>query len=192
MKRFVTALATAALCTGMASAQARPAGAGMGPGGPPPPPEKGSMAAMISEAMAAYTQIKTIILASADKMPAENFSFKPTPEVRTYAELFDHVAQTQMALCAAPGSPRPAPVTATTKDDVIAAIKKSFDLCDAAYAAVTPDNATEISGAGFMRGSKLGLINKNVTHDNEMYGTMVVYMRLKGLVPPSTAMRGRM
>jgi hypothetical protein len=102
------------------------------------------------------------------------------------------VAQTQNFLCAAPGSTRPAPVTATAKDDVLAAVKKSFDLCDAAYAMVTPDNAMEISGAGFARGSKLGMINKNVAHDNEMYGTMVVYMRLKGLVPPSTAMRGRM
>ncbi len=188
MKRFVATLAAAALCTGIATAQAPMQKAPM----PAPPMEKGSMAAMISEAIANYTQIKTIILASVEKMPAENFSFKPTPEVRSYAELFDHVAQTQMALCGAPGAPRPAPVTATSKEDVAAAIKKSFDMCDAAYATVTEANATEISGAGFMRGSKLGMINKNVAHDNEMYGTMVVYMRLKGLVPPSTAMRGRM
>ncbi len=180
MKRFVATLAAVALCTGMAAAQ--------GPMGPPPPPEKGSPSALITEAIAGYTQIKTIILASVDKMPAENFSFKPTPEVRSYAELFNHVAQTQNALC---GGGRTA-ITATTKEDVAAAIKKSFDLCDAAYAAVTPENSMEISGAGFMRGSKLGMIYKNVEHDNEMYGTMVVYMRLKGLVPPSTAMRGRM
>jgi hypothetical protein len=186
MKRFVVTLAAAALCTGMAVAQAPMAG-------PPPPPEKGSASAMISEAMASYTQIKTIILASVDKMPAENFSFKPTPEVRSYAELFDHVAQTQNALCAAPGTPRSAPVTATTKEDVLAALKSSFDKCDAAYATVTPENVMEISGpTGFMRGSKLGMLYKNIAHDNEMYGTMVVYMRLKGLVPPSTAMRGRM
>jgi hypothetical protein len=184
MKHFVVALATAALCTGMAVAQA--------PMAAPPPPEKGSASAMISEAIAGYTQIKTIILASVDKMPAENFSFKPTPEVRSYAELFDHVAQTQNALCAAPGTPRSAPVTATTKEDVLAALKSSFDKCDAAYATVTPENSMEISGGGFMRGSKLGMIYKNAAHDNEMYGTMVVYMRLKGLVPPSTAMRGRM
>jgi hypothetical protein len=188
MNRFVATLAAAALCTGMAVAQAPPAG---GPP-PPPPPEKGSIPAMISEAVANYTQIKTIILASAEKMPAENYSFKPTPEIRSYGELFTHVAQTQMALCAAPGTPRPAPITATAKDAIIAALKTSFDLCDAAYAKVTADNATEISGGGFMRGSKLGMIGKNVAHDNEMYGQMVVYMRMKGIVPPSTAMRGRM
>ena len=71
------------------------------------------------------------------------------------------------------------------------ALKKSFELCDATYTTVTPENAMEISGAGFLRGSKLGMISKNVEHDNEVYGTMAVYMRLKGLVPPSTAMRGR-
>jgi len=84
-----------------------------------PPTEKGSVAAMINEAIAGYTQIKTIIIAAADKMPAENFSFRPTPEVRTYAELFNHVAQAQNALCAVPGSASPAPITATTKDDVM-------------------------------------------------------------------------
>lgn len=191
MKRIAAVVSLAALCSGIALAQA-PAGGGMRAGGPPAPPEKGSIESMIKEAMAGYTSIKTIIVASAEKMPAENFSFKPTPEIRSYAELFDHVAQTQMMLCAAPGAARPAPVTATSKEDVVAAIKKSFDMCDAKYAGINESNAMDISGQGFMRGSELGMINKNVTHDNEMYGQMVVYMRLKGIVPPSTAMRGRM
>jgi TPR repeat protein len=55
----------------------------------PPPPEKGSVSAMIAEAISGYTQMKTIILASAEKMPAENFSFKPTLEVRSYGEMYD-------------------------------------------------------------------------------------------------------
>lgn len=183
MKLLATAFALT-LFAATASAQ--------GPAGPPPPPEDGSTAKLITEAMAGYTQIKVIILASAEKMPAENFSFKPTPAIRSYAELFTHVAQPQNALCNAPGAGRPAPVTATTKEDVIAAVKASFDKCDAAFAMVTEANAMNISGAGFMRGSKVGLISKDVIHDNEMYGQMVVYMRMKGIVPPSTAMRNRM
>jgi hypothetical protein len=188
MKRLAFALAAAALCSGMAPAQ-------QGMGGPPPPPEKGSPASLISEATAQYEQIKKIILASADKMPAENFSFKPTPEVRSYAELFTHVAQAQMGICGSiAGTPRGKmePISASTKEDVIAVLKKSFDTCDSAYGSVTEANAMEVSGQGFMRGSKLGVMYKNIAHDNEMYGTMVVYMRLKGIVPPSTAMRGRM
>jgi uncharacterized damage-inducible protein DinB len=162
--------------------------------GPPPPPEKGSVSATITEAISGYTQIKTIMLASAEKMPAENFSFKPAPEIRSYGELFTHVAQVQFALCGRlTGTPigRMAPITATTKEEVIAVLKKSFDACDAANASVTEANALEISG-GFMRGSKIGTIQKNVAHDNELYGQMVVYMRMKGIVPPSTAMRNRM
>lgn len=183
MKPLILALAAATLSVA-ATGQSSPSS--------PQSVEKGSVANLISETMQGYTQIKTIILASADKMPAENFSFKPTPQVRSYAELFNHVAQTQMLTCAAPGGAKPAPVTVTSKDDVIAALRKSFDLCDAAFARVTPENATDISGQGWLRGSKLGMINKTVIHDNEMYGTMVVYMRLKGVVPPSTAMQGRM
>src|SRR5258708_13320274 len=67
---------------------------------PPPPPEKGSVSAMITEAISGYTRIKAIMLTSAEMMPAENFSFKPTPEIRSYGELFTHVAQVQLALCA--------------------------------------------------------------------------------------------
>lgn len=150
----------------------------------------------ISEVMAAYKQTKTIIIASAELMPAENFSFKATPDIRTYAEMFTHVAQSQETICpiiagTAPAT-RPVQSKAETKDEVVAVIKHSFDTCDAAYASVTEANMNEVSGNGYFRGTKLGNMWKNVAHNNEMYGQMVIYMRLKGLVPPSTAMRGRM
>jgi hypothetical protein len=161
----------------------------------PAAPEKGSVKSLIAEAVAGYTQMKTILLATADKMPAENYSFKATPDIRTFGEMLMHVAQAQTSMCGAisgtPAGKMTAP-TATSKDDVVAALKKSFDVCDAANASVNESNALDVSGSGFMRGSKLGNIEKNVAHDNEMYGQMVIYLRLKGIVPPSTAMRGRM
>ena len=153
------------------------------------------MSALISEAVAGYTQMKTILLASADKMPAEDYSFKATPEIRTFGEMLLHVAQAQTSICGqisgAPMGNMSAP-KATSKEEIVAALKKSFDTCDAANGSVTEANAMEISGSGFVRGSKLGNIQKNVAHDNEMYGQMVIYLRMKGIVPPSTAMRGRM
>ena len=160
-----------------------------------PPDANTAKPSLVDEALAGYSQTKKIIVAAAEAMPAENFSFKPTPEIRSYAELFTHVAQVQTGLCSvvSGGSfERKPPSTATSKDEVIAVLKKSFDVCDAAFATVTDANATEISGQGFMRGTKLGNIQKNTAHNNEMYGQMVVYLRLKGIVPPSTAMRGRM
>ena len=162
---------------------------------PPPVASDATKPSLVGEALAGYNQTKKIIVAAAEVMPPENFSFKPTPEIRSYAELFTHVAQVQTGLCAvvSGGSfERKPPSTATGKDEVIAVLKKSFDACDAAFATVTDANSTEVSGQGFMRGSKLGNIQKNTAHNNEMYGQMVVYLRLKGIVPPSTAMRGRM
>ena len=161
---------------------------------PPPSASDTAKSSLVDEALAGYNRTKKNIIAAAEVMPASNFSFKPTPEIRSYAELFLHVAQAQTGFCAvvsgAPSERKPAS-SATGKDEVIAVLKKSFDACDAAFATVTEANATEVSGSGFMRGSKLGNIEKNTAHNNEMYGQMVVYLRLKGIVPPSTAMRGR-
>ena len=148
---------------------------------------------LVEEALAGYNRTKKNIIGAAEAMPAQDFSFKPTPEIRSYAELFNHVAQAQAGLCSVVGGGQPErkpASTATTKDEVVAEMKQSFDNCDAAFAKVTDANATEVSGKGFMRGSKLGNIQKDTAHNNEMYGQMVVYMRLKGIVPPSTAMHG--
>ncbi len=150
----------------------------------------------IGEVMNAYKQTKTIIIASAEAMPAEDFSFKATPDIRTFAEMFTHVAQVQESICpviaGTPPATRPVQSTAATKEEVLAVIKHSFDVCDATYASVTEANMNEVAGSGFMRGTKLGDMWKNVAHNNEMYGQMVIYLRLHGIVPPSTAMRGRM
>jgi hypothetical protein len=161
----------------------------------PPPVPASPMSTLVSDAVAAYKRSKAYIVGAAEYMPAENFSFKPTPEIRSYAELFTHVAQAQTNNCAAIGGvaaePKPES-TATGKDEVIAVLKKSFDACDAAYGSVTDANALEVAGTGSLHASKLRNMERNIAHNNEMYGQMVVYLRLKGIVPPSTAMRGRM
>jgi uncharacterized damage-inducible protein DinB len=160
------------------------------------PMQKAANPTPISEAIAAYKQTRTIILASVESMPAEDFSFKATPDIRTYAQMFTHVAQAQESICGliagTATATRPVESKAATKDEVRTVIKKSFDDCDAAYASVTDANMNEVSGTGYFRGTKLGNMWKNTAHNNEMYGQMVIYMRLKGIVPPSTAMRGRM
>ena len=188
-RTFHLVLASAALIVGSAriAIAQQPA--------PPPPPDSGKAVIGGRSTCRYYNQTKKTVVAAAEAMPAENFSFKPTPEIRSYGELFTHVAQVQTGICAViSGAPfeRKPPPTATTKDEAIAVLKKSFDACDAAFATVTDANATDFTGQGFMRGSKLGNIQKNTAHNNEMYGQMVVYLRLKGIVPPSTAMRGRM
>jgi hypothetical protein len=144
-----------------------------------------------TDAKQGYTSIKAILLKSADKMPEENYSFRTTPQVRTYGEMISHVADVQTALCAmAKGEQKKGNAAGkTSKADLTAALKESFDYCDPVY-----DSMTDAAGAQTVKmfghdTSKLGVLNFNIAHDNEMYGQMVAYMRIKGIVPPSSESR---
>lgn len=141
-----------------------------------------------TEAKQAYTSVKNNILKSADKVPEEDYSFKPTPDIRSFAEVLDHVADSQMRGCsAALGEQKSADAAGkTSKADVTAALKSSFDECDKAYDSLTDAAATEMVKSFRGERPKLGALMGNVAHDNEQYGIMTVYMRLKGIVPASS------
>ncbi len=153
--------------------------------------ESGGVAALVDEAKTAYGRQKTNLIAAAEAMPAESYAFKATPEVRSYGELLTHIAMAQKAACgivsgeAAQG--RPAPSTAKSKAEVMAELKTSFDACDAANGTLTAANALDVVGSGYLHGTRVGIVQKNVAHDNEMYGAIAVYLRLKGIVPPTSA-----
>jgi Asp-tRNA(Asn)/Glu-tRNA(Gln) amidotransferase B subunit len=143
---------------------------------------------LTTEAKQAYTSVKNNILKAAEKMPEENYSFKATPDVRPFGQLIAHVADAQMRTCSAVKGEQKAGGAAskTTKADLLAALKDSIAECDAAYDSVTDANASEVIKTARGQRSKLGALVGNTAHDNEMYGTMSVYMRLKGIVPPSS------
>jgi uncharacterized damage-inducible protein DinB len=139
------------------------------------------------EAKQAYVRVRGFILKAVDKVPEEDYAFQPTPAIRTFSQLIDHIADVQTRICSTlNGQPKPSPAAAKTKAQAAAAIKQSFDECDKAYDSVTPENMSQLVSAGPVQRSKLALLFGNVSHDNEMYGTMSVYMRLKGIVPPSS------
>ena len=125
----------------------------------------------------AYQNMRSNILRSAEKMPEENYSFRPAPRVRTYGEILGHIAQEQYLYFCGParGEQKAADIekTRTSKADLLAALKESFAYCDVAY--------DELTDQG-----KVTLLWKNVLHDGEHYGNLVTYLRIKGLVPPST------
>ncbi len=135
-----------------------------------------------------YNVVKNNILKAADKMSDADYSFKPTPEERAFGGWVAHVADAQTGGCSrALGTPKtPSASSKTTKADLVAALKESFDTCDAAYAALTEANANEPVQS--FRGPlpRLAALAGNVVHDNECYGSMAVYLRLKGIVPPSS------
>lgn len=141
-----------------------------------------------SEAKQAYTNIKNNLTRMAEKMPEENYAFKPTPEVRTFGALVAHVADSQMRTCSAvKGEAKQAGAGAkTAKADLVAALKDSFAECDAAFESLTDASAAEMIKTARGQRSKLGALVGNTIHDNEEYGYMSVYLRLKGVVPPSS------
>lgn len=144
----------------------------------------------------AYNGVKGNILKAADKMPDDGYGFKPTPEQRAFGGWVAHVADTQVSLCSkAAGNPTTSDAASkTTKADLMAALQMSFATCDAAYSALTEANSNDSVASFRGNTTRLAALAGNVAHDNECYGTMAVYLRLKGIVPPSTeaaSMRGR-
>ena len=138
-----------------------------------------------------YNSVKSNLLKAADKMPDDGYTFKPTPEQRDFAGWIAHVADAQTSGCSrALGTPKtPSAASKTSKADLVAALKDSFDTCDAAYAALSDSNAND--PVQTFRGAtpRMAALAQNVEHDNECYGTIAVYLRLKGIVPPSSEPR---
>jgi hypothetical protein len=140
-----------------------------------------------------YNGVKNNLLKAADAMPDDGYGFKPTPEERAFGGWVAHVADAQTAGCSrALGTPKtPSAGSKTTKADLVAALKDSFDTCDAAFAALTDANGSETVQSFRGPTTRLAALAGNVVHDNECYGAMAVYLRLKGIVPPSTANQRR-
>ena len=138
-----------------------------------------------------YTSVKTNLIAAANAMPDENYNFAPVPEEMTFGGWVAHVADAQTGICSTlNGQTRKGDAaTKKSKADLVAALKASFDECDTAYNAITDVNATELVAYGRGQNSRAGRLAYNTAHDQECYGSLAVYMRIKGIVPPSTAAR---
>ena len=143
---------------------------------------------MSTEAKQAYTGIKNNLLKMAEKMPEENYAFKPTPEIRSFGQLVGHVADSQLRTCSAvKGEIKTGTAgTKSGKAELVAALKESIAECDAAYDSLTDATAADMIKTARGQRTKLGALVGNTTHSNEEYGYMSVYLRLKGVVPPSS------
>jgi hypothetical protein len=144
-----------------------------------------------AETKQVYTAVKTNLIAAANVMPEANYSFSPVPEEMTFGAWVGHVADAQTGICSTLNgqTKRGDAATKTSKADLVAALMASFDECDKAYNALTDANATELVAYGRGQNSRAGRLGYNSAHDQECYGSMAVYMRIKGIVPPSTAAR---
>jgi uncharacterized damage-inducible protein DinB len=132
----------------------------------------------------------TNVTAAAEEVTEANYAFKPTPEVRSFGQLIGHVAGTQNLVCAAVlGDKVPAEdaieKTAKTKAALVAALKASTAYCEKAYAIAPAKFGDSIEMFGGKQ-TKIAALTLNAVHDGEHYGNIVTYMRLKGMVPPSS------
>lgn len=132
----------------------------------------------------------TNVTAAAEEVTEANYSFKPTPEVRSFGQLIGHVAGTQNLICAAVlGDKVPAEdaieKTAKTKAALVAALKASTAYCEKAYTLAPAKFGDSIEMFGGKQ-TKIAALTLNAVHDGEHYGNIVTYMRLKGMVPPSS------
>ena len=131
-----------------------------------------------------------MLIASAEKMPEEHYAFKPVDGVRTYGQIIGHIADMQYTFCAiALGEKNPAPrneQTKTTKAELVTALRDAVKFCDRAYDGLTDATALQIVKMGVNEMPRVSLLTTNMAHASLHYGNLVTYMRMKGIVPPSS------
>jgi len=135
-------------------------------------------------------QVTAWIERASEKMPEEEYAFRPDPAVRSFGQMLGHVADANYSFCSIVlGETNPSSAiekTKTTKAELRVALREAFTYCDRAYSALTDAAANETVKAFGGERNKLGVLWFNASHNLEHYGNLVVYMRVKGIVPPSS------
>ena len=144
-----------------------------------------------------YTTVAGYITRSLIMVPADKLTYQPTPEVRSFARLFAHVTDDNNGACAAMAGVTPAPARLDagaapnwaadkmSKADLDKALNDSVALCQKAFATLNQTNMMESAGGRGTR-TRIGSLIYNTSHINEHYGNLVTYLRLNGMVPPSS------
>jgi uncharacterized damage-inducible protein DinB len=152
---------------------------------------------LAGSAKAMHAMIRRDLAEAAENMPADEYAFRPTPQVRTFGQIIGHLVDANFFFCSQVAGEK-SPATAdyeqiTDKAALVKALNDSLAYCDRVYAATTDANFVQpmqianVGGAGSTNTVRGAVLMYNITHNNEHYGNLAVYMRLKGHVPPSTA-----
>src|SRR3984893_7519178 len=137
-----------------------------------------------------YSFVSGAVVGAAEKMPEENYSFKPTPEVRSFGQLVGHVADASVMFCSQASGETVATKniekTKTSKADLVAALKDGVAYCNKAFDGMTDAKGSQMVKLFNFDLAKLTVFSINTAHTDEHYGNMVTYLRLKGIVPPTS------
>lgn len=150
---------------------------------------------MMSSVKAQHDLVKGNVVKTAELIPDKLYSFQPTPEVRTVAQLIGHIADASLNICASAGGEKAEPMNAektmSTKAELSKALNHAMSYCDKVIANMDDKKAMEtmkfFAGGMSTRGMVLAF---NTAHNFEHYGNLVTYMRINKIVPPSSAGTG--
>jgi uncharacterized damage-inducible protein DinB len=161
------------------------------------PPPAAQTITLSGEMLRGYQFTQRNLADAAEKMPDEQYGFRPTPDIKPFGQLVAHVALAQFTTCAmlrGEANPKKEEKEEAnrTKAEVIALLKASAGYCDPSMSALTETAMTELTNVGPNQVAKGLLPASLITHGAEMYGTMAVYLRLKGIVPPTTERQNQM
>jgi len=125
------------------------------------------------------------IMKSAAAMPESKYSYRPTKDVRSFAEILAHVAEISYALCSnAKGEPAPAATTAkASKAKIVAELKSAFEYCDGVYSGFSDAHLNDPGNFWGAKTNKMFILTQVANHDALHYGNLVTYLRQNGLVP---------
>jgi hypothetical protein len=137
-----------------------------------------------------YGYVSNAVIRAAQKMPEENYSFKPVPEVRSFGQLVGHLAEENYFFCSlATGAANPGmgiEKTKTAKADLVTALKDAVAYCNTAFEGMTDAKGAQMTKFMNFDVAKIALFSLNTAHTDEHYGNMVTYLRIKGIVPPTS------
>jgi hypothetical protein len=142
----------------------------------------------VYEARQQFKSASENLLKSAEEMPALDYSFRPTPDSPSFGDWVNEAAASQTSVCSAVDgkSVEDKGFYAKDKAELVEKLRRAIGKCDSAYASVNSFTAGQELNFGSRRHSRLGLLFMNASHENEVYGHLAVYLRLKGLVPPDS------
>ena len=140
-----------------------------------------------------YAMLSSVVVAAAEKMPEESYSFRPAPDVRSFGQLVGHLADSNYFFCSAAAG-ETTPVSDVEKSkikkaDLVAALKEAVAYCNKTYADMTDAKGSQLMKMMNFDMAKLTVLAGNFAHNYEHYGNMVTYLRIKGIVPPSSEKR---
>ncbi len=145
--------------------------------------------AQVAQLRASWANTATSLVEAAMRFPEADYSFRPTPQVRSFAQLIGHIADAHYTFCSPLAPPLPKRTgldKLTAKSELVSALKESVDYCSSAGNQFSDANSNTMVKLFGQEKTRLTVLWQNLAHSNEHYGNIVTYLRLKGITPPTS------